>query len=138
MTIYIMRSFLQVGFRFQYPFINFVWLSFDFFPFSWSVTIYFFVALYSCVCSCSKNAFYLKLFTFLVLILLLTCFAPIDNVNKLEQQPHCACVETKSKQKQNQVTSLFDLAHKHAIVSLNDCFTAWRHRQREDFLSVIY
>ena len=30
------RSFLQVGFRFQYQFINLAWRSIDFFPFSWS------------------------------------------------------------------------------------------------------
>ena len=34
--LYIVRSFLQVGFRFQYQLINFVWLSFDVFSFSWS------------------------------------------------------------------------------------------------------
>ena len=49
--LHIIRSFLQVGFRFQYQ-LNFFWLSFDFFSFSWSLTIYFFVALYSCVCVC--------------------------------------------------------------------------------------
>ena len=71
--IYIIRFFLQVGFRFQYQLINLAWLSFDFFSFSWSLLISFLVALYSCVCSCpktSRNAFYL----FLVLILLSTCF----------------------------------------------------------------
>ena len=42
--------------------INLVCLSFDFFSFSCSLTIYFFVVLYSCVCSYSKisrNVFYL-------------------------------------------------------------------------------
>ena len=60
--LHVIRSFLQVGFRFQYQLIYLVWLSFDFFSFSWSLTIYFFVALYSCVCSCpkiSRNVFYL-------------------------------------------------------------------------------
>ena len=86
--LYVIRSFLQVGFRFQYQLINLVWLSIDFFSFSWnqsrthsnfkklkplfrllliakwcvkfgsslswSLTIYFFVALHSFVCSCSK------------------------------------------------------------------------------------
>ena len=32
--VYVIRSFLQVGFRFQYQFINLVWLSIDFFSFS--------------------------------------------------------------------------------------------------------
>ena len=52
--LYVVKSFLQVGFRFQYQLINLVWLSFDFFSFSWSLTICSFVALYSCVSSCSK------------------------------------------------------------------------------------
>ena len=34
--------FLLVHFRFQYQRINLVWLSFDFFPFSWSFTVWFF------------------------------------------------------------------------------------------------
>ena len=51
----VIRPFLQVGFRFQYQLTNLVWLSFDFFLFSWSPTICFFVALYSCVCSCPKS-----------------------------------------------------------------------------------
>ena len=48
------RPFVQVGFRFQYQLINLVLLSFDFFSFSWSLSICFVVALYSCVCICSK------------------------------------------------------------------------------------
>ena len=50
-------------FHFQYQFINIVWLSFNLFSFSCSLTFCFFVALYSsCVCSCpkfSRNVFYL-------------------------------------------------------------------------------
>ena len=75
--LYVISSFLQVGFRFQYQLINLLWLSFGFFSFSWSLTICFFVALYSCLCSCpkiSRNIFYLQLFTFLVLILQSTWF----------------------------------------------------------------
>ena len=37
--LHVIRSFLQVGFRFQCQHINLVWLSFDFFSFSWSLTI---------------------------------------------------------------------------------------------------
>ena len=62
MTIYVVRSFLQVGFRFQCHLIHLVCLSFDLFSFNWTVTTCFFVALYSCVCSCPKiswNVFYL-------------------------------------------------------------------------------
>ena len=46
------KTFLQVGFHFQYQLINLLWISFDFLSFSWSFTICYFVALYSCVCSC--------------------------------------------------------------------------------------
>ena len=34
--LYVITSFLQVGFRFQYQLNNLVWFSVDFFPFSWS------------------------------------------------------------------------------------------------------
>ena len=34
--LYVIRSFLQFGFRFQYQLINLVWLSMDFVSFSWS------------------------------------------------------------------------------------------------------
>ena len=51
---YVIRSVLQVGFRFLYELINLVWLFFDFFSFRWSLTTFFFVALYSCACSCPK------------------------------------------------------------------------------------
>ena len=54
--LYVIMSFFQVSFRFQYQLINFVWLSFDFFSFSWRRTISFFVALYSWVCSCQLCA----------------------------------------------------------------------------------
>ena len=39
MTIYVIKSFLKVNFRFQCQLINFVWLSFVFFSFSWSLTV---------------------------------------------------------------------------------------------------
>ena len=57
--LYIIRSFLKDGLCFQYQ--NLVWLSFDLFSFSLSPTICLFVALYCCICSCSKisqNVFY--------------------------------------------------------------------------------
>ena len=90
------------------------------FLFGWSLIIWFYVALYFCVCSfpkISRNVFYL----FLVLILQSTCFICTTWKRKqtLEQQLHDACDRTKSKQ-QNQVTLhsnwprvlLFDLVHK--------------------------
>ena len=135
MNIYVIRSFLQVGFRFQYQLINLVWLSFDFFSFSWSLTIYFFVALYSCVCSCPRvpNVFYLKLFTFLVLLLQSTClFAQFENQNKLWNNNSAVHVNQQNQnKKQNQVMSysnwprvlLFDLAHKQC----NGIIKGWLH-----------
>ena len=58
--LHVIRSFLQFGFRFQYQLINFVWLSFGFFSFSWSLTTCFCLALYSFVCSNPKvsNVFF--------------------------------------------------------------------------------
>ena len=122
---YVIRYFLQVGFRFQYQLINRVWLSFDFFSFIWNLTVCFSVALYSCVWRClkiSQNIFYLYLFTFLVLILQSTCFIFKGWKRKqtMEEQPHRACERTKSNLKQNQVMLhsswprllLFDLARK--------------------------
>ena len=46
--LYIIRSFLQASFLFQYQIINLVWLSFDFFSFTWNLTICFFVEFCSC------------------------------------------------------------------------------------------
>ena len=60
--LYVIRSFFWFGSSFQYQLINVVLLSFDFFSFSWSLIICFFVALYSYVCRCpkiSQNVFYL-------------------------------------------------------------------------------
>ena len=70
--LYVIRSFLQVGFRFQYQFINLARLSLDLFSFSWSLTICFFVALYSCVCSCPKV---LKCPLFIIIHIFSTHFA---------------------------------------------------------------
>ena len=70
--LHVIRSFLQVGFRFQYQPINLVWLSFDFFSFSWSLTICFFVALYSCV-ELSKNT--MKCLLFIIIHIFITHFA---------------------------------------------------------------
>ena len=52
--LYVIKSFFQVNFRFQYQLISLVLLSFDFFLFNWSLTICFSVTLYSCVCFCQK------------------------------------------------------------------------------------
>ena len=72
LLLYVIRSFLQVGVRFQYQFINLARLSFDLFSFSWSLTICFFVALYFCVCSCPKV---LKCPLFIIIHIFSTHFA---------------------------------------------------------------
>ena len=76
--LYVIESFLEVGFRFQYQLINLAWLSFDFFSFSWSLTFYFLVSGFILLCvqlsKISRNVFNLWLFSFLGLILQWTCF----------------------------------------------------------------
>ena len=47
---YVIKSFLQVGFPFQYQFISLACISLDFFSFNWSLTICFFVSIYSMHC----------------------------------------------------------------------------------------
>ena len=80
--LYVIRSFLQVDFRFQYQLINLVWLSFDFFSFSWSLTICFFVALHYCACSCPILFIIIHIFGihFPINLFLL---AQLENVSKL-------------------------------------------------------
>ena len=74
---------------FQYQPINLVLLSFDFFSFNWSLTIYFLGVHVPQKRGFKhpkilQNIFYLWLLTFLVLILQSTCsFANIENVNKV-------------------------------------------------------
>ena len=122
--LYVIRSFFQVGFRFQYQLINLVWLSFDFFSFSWSLTICFFMDLYSCVCSCLKyhkmsfiynySRFWYSFCNQPVL------FSKLENVSNLWNDNRTVHVNKRNENKKNQVTSysnwpsvlLFDLAHK--------------------------
>ena len=132
---------------FHYQLINLVCFSLDFFSFSWSLTICFSWP-YTLVCAAVQRYHEMSfLYTFLVLILQSVCF--IYKIWKrkqtMEQQPHRACEQTTSKQKQNQVTShsnwprilLLDLAHKQVIVSLKYDFVVWHHSQKEYFLSII-
>ena len=76
-VLYVIRSFFQVCFRFQNQFINFVSPSFDFFSFSWSLTICFFVALYSCVCSC-------QLWAIIEIFITVLCLN-VEGSNKMHQ-----------------------------------------------------
>ena len=87
--LYVTRSFLHVGFCFQYQLINLIWLCFDFFPFSWSLTICF-PWLHALVCAVvQKNrkvffiynysSFYYSFCNQSVL------FAQLENVNKLRK-----------------------------------------------------
>ena len=79
--LYVIRSLLQLGFRFQYQLINLVWLSFDFFSFSWSLYLFFvcfFFWLYTLVCSVVQKyqemSFIYNYSHFLVFILQSNCF----------------------------------------------------------------
>ena len=138
MTIICYQVFPSGRFRFQYQLINLVWVSFDFFSFSWSLAIYFFVALYSCICSYPKilrNVFYLQLFASLKLKLQSICFICTTWKHKksMEQQRHRACkLKAKWKQKtKNESKStphsnwprvlLFDLAHKQYNGIIREC-----------------
>ena len=144
--LHVIRSFLQVSFCFQYQLINLVWLSSDFFSFSWTLTICVFMALYSCVWSCSKisrNVLFI-IIHILVLILQSTRFICTTWKRKqsMEQQPRCACERTKLKQKQTPSHVTFKLTTRSIVrfspVSLKDGFTVWRQSQKKDFLSIIY
>ena len=54
--LYVIRSFLQVGFRFQYQPINLFWFSFDFNLFSWSALLYLLLRGFILLCvRLSKN-----------------------------------------------------------------------------------
>ena len=92
--LYVIRSFLQVGFRFQYQLINLVWLSFDFFSFSWSFTIRISVVLYFCV-QLSKNYshFYYSFCNQPVL------FAQLENVSKLWNNKSTVYVSERNQNK---------------------------------------
>ena len=70
---YVIRSFLQVGFCFQYQLSNLVWLSFDFFSFSWSLTICLFVAFLLLCVQLSKNSS--KCLLFIIIHIFSTHFA---------------------------------------------------------------
>ena len=136
--LYVIRYFLQVGFRFSYQRINLVWLFFDFSLFSWSLTICFSVASCTCVGSCPKmlpNVFYLYLFTFLVPILQST-FSHF-NIFSIHLQSTCfICLIWKSKPSTSHSNwprvLLFDLVHKQC----NGTIKGLLHCQKEDFLSI--
>ena len=59
--LYVIRSFFQVSFRFQYQLINLVWLSIDVFPFSWNLTICFFCGLMKLSKSITKWLLYINI-----------------------------------------------------------------------------
>ena len=99
--LYVTNSFLQFGFRIQYQRINLAWLSFDFFSFTCSLTIW----LYTLVCAVEQkilqNIFHLWLFSFLVLILQSACFicATWKHKQTIERQQHRACEWNQNKSK---------------------------------------
>ena len=118
--LYVIRSFLQIGFRFQYQLINLAKLFFDLFSFSWSLIICFswFYALVYWVVQKYHEICFIYSYSHLILILQSTCFIYTSWKRKqtMKQQPHRACERTKSKQKQKHSNwpgiLSFDLAHK--------------------------
>ena len=99
--LYVIRSFLQVGFRFQYQPINLVWLSFDFFSFSWSL-VFFRGFILSCV-QLSKIIYNYSYFwySFSNQSVLL---AQLENVNKLWNNNRTVHVNEQNRNK-NKTTS---------------------------------
>ena len=114
------------------------------FPLKTHYYISFFVDLYSCVCSCpkiSRNVFYLKLFTFLVLILQSTCFICTTWKRRQTMENEWNKNKSKTKSRHIQINHTFYCSFQptnNALVSLNDSFTAWRQCQMEDFFSILY
>ena len=82
-----------------------LWLSFDFLSFSWSLTTSFFIAFYSCVSKTITECLKFIVFTFSVLILQSTCFICTAWSRKQSMDNNDTCEWTKSKQKENHVTS---------------------------------
>ena len=149
--LYVIRSFLQVGFRFQYQPINLVWLSFDFFSFSWSLTISFFVVLWSCVCKYPKMS--RDKYIFICIHIFSTHFAInllyLHNLKTWANygtttSPCMWTNEIKTKTKLSMSRSnwsrviLFDLVHKQC----NGIIKGWIHcltsESKDDFLSIMY
>ena len=85
--LYVIRSFFQVNFRIQYQLVNFVWLSFDLFLFSWNHTTYFFEAFILFCVQLSKNI--KKCLLFIIIHISSThfainlLFAQLESVHKL-------------------------------------------------------
>ena len=114
MIIYVIRSFLQVGLRFQCQFINLVWFSFDFFSLSSSLTICCFVTLYSCVfaivqkyheMSFSYNYSHFQ-YSFFNQTLL---FAQLEKVNKLWINNRTVHLQEQNQNKNKIKSRLFKL-----------------------------
>ena len=71
--LHVIRSFLQVGFHFQYQLINFVWLSSDFFSFSWRPHYLVFCGFILLSVQLSKNI--TKCLLYIIIHILCTHFA---------------------------------------------------------------
>ena len=121
----------SVGFCFQYQLINLAWLSFYFFLFSWSLTIYFFVQLHKSITKC---------LLFIIIHIFSTHFG-ISHffLHNFKTQTNygtvtAPCMWTTKKKKKNQVTShsncprvlLLDLVYKHCN-SIMGFIKGWLH-----------
>ena len=95
--LYVIRSFLQVDFRFQYQLINLVWLSFDFFSFSWTSSHYLLFRGFTLLCVQLSNIIYNYSYFWYSFSnkSVFTC-TTWKRKQTMEQQPHRACERTKS------------------------------------------
>ena len=138
--LYVIRPFFQTGFRFQYQLINLVWLSFDFFHLAEASLLYLLLRGFIFLrVQLSENI--KKCLLFIVIPIFSTHFAinlsfctTWKSKQTTEQLRYRAYKRTKSKQKQNQVTSHSNWPH----VSLNYDSALWRHNQKENVLSITY
>ena len=121
--LYVIRSFLQVGFRFQSQLINLVCLSFDFFSFSWEASLSAFLWLSTLVCAVVQkyhemsfiynySHFYYSFRNQPVLI------AQLENLNKQWNNNYTVHVNKRSQNKNKtkschiEIDNAFYLAHK--------------------------
>ena len=105
--------------------------SFDFFSFSWSFTIYFFMASYSCMCAVVQNITNCLLFIIIHIFSTHFCnqpvlFAQLENVNKLWNNNLTMNVNERFKNKnktKSRHIQIDDLAHKKCNGIIKD----WHH-----------
>ena len=107
--LYVIGSFPQVGFFFPNQPINLVWLSFDLFSFSWSLTIY--LLLCGIILLCVQLSEKIKKFLLYIIIHIFSShfainvfFPQLENVNKLWNNNRTVDM---NEQNQNKITTKY-------------------------------